>query len=206
MQKNTSDPNQPSGIKKSEDNFYEPVTHYSNATIIWFTGLSASGKSSTAAAVAEKLLAVGCNVIHLDGDEIRHGLCSDLGFSNKDRSENIRRIVEVAKILLHAGQVVLVSTISPFRADRLMARNAVAPHNFIEIYMSAAITTCEQRDPKELYRKARMGALKNFTGIDSAYEAPENAEIVIDSKELSLEEATEKVLDTLRTLKLNLSR
>ncbi len=183
---------QTSPIKR---NSHKPV-------IVWFTGLSGSGKSSTANAVAEKLSDAGAKVIHLDGDQIRRGLSSDLGFSNQDRSENIRRIAEVAKLLLAAGQIVLVSAISPFQADRQLARSAVSKGEFIEVYMSAELSICEQRDTKNLYQKARLGLIKKFTGIDSAYEAPQNPEITIDSTELCLADACEKVMATLTRLKI----
>ncbi len=193
MQENMID-----ATKDAKKNSAERNDH--KAVIVWFTGLSASGKSSTANAVEEKLSAMGRKVIHLDGDQIRRGLSCDLGFSDADRSENIRRIAEVAKIMLAAGQIVLVSAISPFQADRQLVRNAVSKGEFIEVYMNAGLSVCEQRDPKQLYQKARLGLIKKFTGIDSAYEAPQNPDITIDSAKLSLTEACESVITTLITL------
>ncbi len=149
--------------------------------IIWFTGLSGSGKSTTANALERQLFAMGYNTYLLDGDNIRHGLCSDLGFSERDRVENIRRVGEVAKLMLDAGLVVLVSFISPFRRERQMVRQMVGPGEFMEVYIKTPLAVCEERDPKGLYRKARAGEIKQFTGIDSPYEEPSDPEMEFDT-------------------------
>lgn len=147
--------------------------------IIWFTGLSGSGKSTTASELEKNLFSMGYNTYLLDGDNIRHGLCSDLGFSDRDRSENIRRVGEVAKLMVNAGFIVLASFISPFIRERQMVRQMVEPGEYIEVYMNTSLEECEKRDPKGLYKKARAGQLKNFTGIDSPYEQPEDPEVEI---------------------------
>ena len=144
-------------------------------------GLSGAGKSTTADRLEQKLHALGKHTYLLDGDNVRHGLNKDLGFTAADRVENIRRIAEIARLMLDAGLIVLAAFISPFRAERQMARALMAPGEFVEIFVDAPLAVCEQRDPKGLYKQARSGALKNFTGIDSAYEPPENAEIVLNS-------------------------
>jgi bifunctional enzyme CysN/CysC len=144
---------------------------------IWFTGLSGSGKSTVANLLEKRLHAAGRHTYLLDGDNVRHGLNRDLGFTEADRVENIRRVAEVAKLMVDAGLVVLVSFISPYRAERRMARQMFEPGEFVEVFVDAPLAECERRDPKGLYAKARRGELKNFTGIDSAYEAPEGAEI-----------------------------
>lgn len=149
--------------------------------IIWFTGLSGSGKSTTANALEKQLFSMGYSTYLLDGDNIRHGLCSDLGFSDRDRVENIRRVGEVAKLMVDAGQIVLVSFISPFRRDRKMVRQMVAPGEFFEIFVNTPLEICEERDPKGLYEKARSGKIVNFTGLDSPYEEPESPEMMIDT-------------------------
>ena len=145
-----------------------------NSAILWFTGLSGSGKSTLANAVNAELFSRGLSSYVLDGDNIRHGLCKDLGFSDADREENIRRIGEVSKLFLDAGIVVLTAFVSPFKADRDNARGLVEAGDFIEIHCSADLGVCEERDTKGLYAKARSGAIKDFTGISSPYEAPEN--------------------------------
>jgi adenylylsulfate kinase len=151
------------------------------SAILWFTGLSGSGKSTIANLVEGFLHRNAIRTYILDGDNIRHGLNSDLGFGDKDRQENIRRIGEVSKLFIDAGVMVMTSFISPFREDRQSVRNIVKTHEFIEIYIDCPLAVCEERDIKGLYAKARKGEIKHFTGIDSPYEAPENPEIVIDA-------------------------
>ena len=166
--------------------------------ILWFTGLPASGKSTTANRVERKLAALGRHSYLLDGDNVRLGLNRDLGFTDADRVENIRRVAEVAKLFVDAGLIVLVSFISPFRDERRMARELVEEGEFVEIFVDTPLEECERRDPKGLYRKARAGEIANFTGIDSAYEPPENAEIVLRTVERSVEELSDEVIDHLR--------
>ena len=161
---------------------------------LWFTGLSGSGKSTIATALEKRLNAMGLHTYTLDGDNVRHGLSRDLGFTDADRVENIRRIAEVAKLFVDAGLLVMVSFISPFRAERRMARGLLGPDEFLEIFVDTPIEICEQRDPKGLYRKARAGELKNFTGIDSPYEPPEAAEIRIPGGEAPVDALVERVL------------
>jgi len=160
---------------------------------IWFTGLSGSGKSTVANQLEKRLHAEGRHTYMLDGDNVRHGLNRDLGFTDADRVENLRRVAEVAKLMVEAGLIVIVSFISPFRAERRAARDLFAPEEFVEIHVSTPIAECEKRDVKGLYAKARKGELKNFTGIDSPYEAPENAEMVIDTSTKSPEECALEV-------------
>ncbi|MCP9826201.1 adenylyl-sulfate kinase [Synechococcus sp. EJ6-Ellesmere] len=151
------------------------------SAILWFTGLSGAGKSTLANAVNVELFQRGLATYLLDGDNVRHGLCKDLGFSDADREENIRRIGEVAKLFLDAGVITLTAFVSPFRADRDRARALVERGDFIEIHCSADLAVCEQRDPKGLYAKARAGVIKEFTGISSPYEAPESPELLVDT-------------------------
>ena len=165
--------------------------------ILWFTGLSGSGKSTIANAVEKKLHANGKHTFLLDGDNVRHGLNKDLGFNDADRIENIRRIGEVAKLMSDAGLIVLTAFISPFRAERDMARAMVADGDFVEIHVDTPLDVAEQRDVKGLYKKARAGELKNFTGIDSPYEPPEAPEITVNTTELSAEEAAGLIIDYL---------
>jgi bifunctional enzyme CysN/CysC len=162
--------------------------------VLWFTGLSGSGKSTVANALEQVLHARGMHTYILDGDNVRHGLTKDLGFTEADRIENIRRISEVTKLMVDAGLVVITSFISPFRSERDMARGLFDSGEFVEIYMNVSLATAEDRDPKGLYRKARRGELPNFTGIDSDYEAPNSAEIELDGDNLSVEECVEKIL------------
>ncbi|MDN6868445.1 adenylyl-sulfate kinase [Aeromonas caviae] len=145
--------------------------------VIWFTGLSGAGKSTLAGALEQALAAWGKHTYLLDGDNVRHGLCGDLGFDDAARQENIRRVGEVAKLMVDAGLIVLTAFISPFRAERQLVRNLVGEGEFVEVFVDAPLAVCEERDPKGLYKKARAGEIRNFTGIDSAYEAPENPEI-----------------------------
>lgn len=166
--------------------------------VVWFTGLSGSGKSTIANIVERKLHQLGRHTYMLDGDNVRHGLNRDLGFTEEDRVENIRRVAEVSGLMVDAGLIVLVSFISPFRAERRLARERLAEGEFIEVFVDTPIEVAEQRDPKGLYKKARQGELKNFTGIDSPYERPENPEIRIDSTVISAEEAADIVIAHLR--------
>jgi adenylylsulfate kinase len=166
--------------------------------VLWFTGLSGSGKSTIANAVSNELFRRGIGEYVLDGDNIRHGLNKDLGFSEHDRTENIRRIGEVAKLFVDSGKVVTTAFISPFQSDRQQVRELFDEGEFIEVFVNCPIEECERRDPKQLYAKARRGEIKDFTGIDSPYEAPENPEITLRSDLLSVEEAVVQVLAYLR--------
>jgi bifunctional enzyme CysN/CysC len=166
--------------------------------VLWFTGLSGSGKSTIANACEKQLHALGRHTYMLDGDNIRHGLNKDLGFTDADRVENIRRIAEAARLFVDAGLIVMVSFISPFRSERRMARELVGQDEFIEVYVDTPLEVCEARDPKGLYRKARAGLIKNFTGIDSAYERPESPELDLNTSELTPEALADRVLAELR--------
>lgn len=166
--------------------------------VLWFTGLSAAGKSTIADRVEQKLHAAGNRTYLLDGDNVRHGLSKDLGFTDHDRVENIRRVGEVAKLMVDAGLIVITAFISPFKAERQMARELLSEGEFIEIFVDAPLDVCETRDPKGLYSKARTGQLKNFTGIDSAYEAPTNADIVLNSKDNDPATLSEQVMEYLQ--------
>ena len=169
------------------------------AKVVWFTGLSGSGKSTIANIVEKKLHAMGKHTFLLDGDNVRHGLNRDLGFTDADRVENIRRVGEVAKLMTDAGLIVLTAFISPFRAERQMVREMMAEGEFIEVFVNTPLAVAEQRDVKGLYKKARAGNLKNFTGIDSPYEAPDDAEVILDTSDLSAEDAAERVVQALLT-------
>lgn len=162
--------------------------------IIWFTGLSGAGKSTLAHAVEEELHQQGCRTFVLDGDNVRHGLCGDLGFSAEGRVENIRRVGEVAKLMLEAGIIVLTAFISPYRKDRRLVRGMCQHGDFIEIYCDTPIEVCEQRDVKGLYKKARVGQINEFTGISSPYEAPENQELTVNTGAASLNECVRQVI------------
>jgi bifunctional enzyme CysN/CysC len=166
--------------------------------ILWFTGLSGSGKSTIASLVERELHARGAHTYMLDGDNVRFGLNRDLGFTDVDRVENIRRVGEVAKLFVDAGLVVLCSFISPFRAERRMVRGLVEPDEFIEVYVSTPLAECIRRDPKGLYRRAQAGGIKNFTGLDSPYEPPESAELTVDTRDLPAEESARRVIEVLR--------
>ena len=166
--------------------------------VLWFTGLSGSGKSTLANAVALKLHEGGNLTYVLDGDNIRHGLNKNLGFSPEDRVENIRRIGEVGKLFADCGVIAMTAFISPYKADRDTARALLAQGRFIEVYCACDLSVCEQRDPKGLYKKARAGEIKQFTGIDAPYEAPENPEISVDTGKNSVEVCTERVLEYLK--------
>ena len=168
-----------------------------SAAALWFTGLSGAGKSTIANLVEKKLLAMGRHTYALDGDNVRHGLNKDLGFTEADRVENIRRVGEVAKLMVDAGLIVLVSFISPFRSERRMARDLLQEGEFLEVFVDTPLAEAEKRDPKGLYRKAREGKIKNFTGIDSPYEPPEHAELRIDTTSLTAEQAAEQVIEKL---------
>jgi adenylylsulfate kinase len=171
------------------------------STVLWFTGLSGSGKSTIANAVAKELYNRNIRSYVLDGDNIRHGLNKDLGFSEEDRTENIRRIGEVSKLFVDSGQFVLTAFISPFRADRQIVRDLLDEGEFIEVYIKCPIEECEVRDPKGLYDKARKGIIKDFTGIDSPYEEPEQPEIILESDQYSIEECVEQVIGYLTAKK-----
>ncbi|MBA3902753.1 MAG: adenylyl-sulfate kinase [Rhodocyclaceae bacterium] len=165
--------------------------------LLWFTGLSGAGKSTIAHAVEETLHARGARTFVLDGDNVRHGLCGDLGFSMADREENIRRIGEVTKLFLQAGIITLTAFISPLRASREQVRELVGARDFLEIYCQCPLEVCEQRDVKGLYRRARSGEIRHFTGISSPYEPPQAPELVLDTGALSIDESAAAVLDLL---------
>ena len=166
--------------------------------MIWFTGLSGAGKSTVANVLDSMLLERNKHTYLLDGDNVRHGLNRDLGFTDADRIENIRRIGEVGKLFVDAGLIVLSAFISPFRSDRQMVRSLFPVGEFIEVYINTSLDVCEQRDPKGLYKKARAGVIKNFTGIDSSYEAPDSPELVIDAGALSAEESASMIYQYLK--------
>lgn len=166
--------------------------------VLWFTGLSGSGKSTLAHAVEKKLHDMACRTFVLDGDNVRHGLSSDLGFGEEDRKENIRRIGEVAKLMMEAGTIAMTAFISPFRRDREMVRGLLPHGDFLEVFCSATLAVCEARDVKGLYRRARAGEIKNYTGIDSPYEPPISPELEVDTGRLSIDESVLRVLELLR--------
>jgi adenylylsulfate kinase len=168
------------------------------STILWFTGLSSAGKSTLAHAVEEQLHRAGCLTFVFDGDNVRHGLCSDLRFSKEDRDENIRRVGEMTKLFLEAGVIALTAFISPFRAERERVRSLVPHGDFVEIYCRCPLEICEQRDVKGFYKRARSGEIKDFTGISSPYEEPDQPELVVDTGTLTLEQSVARVLDLLR--------
>jgi len=168
--------------------------HGHRSLILWFTGLSGAGKSTLASALEARLHRRGCTTIVLDGDNVRHGLCGDLGFSAADREENIRRIGEMAKLFIDAGVIALTAFISPFRSDRRRVRDLVDTGDFVEIYCRCSLATCEQRDVKGMYKKARRGEIKEFTGISSPYEEPETAEIVVDTDRHTIDECVDQIL------------
>jgi adenylylsulfate kinase len=166
--------------------------------VIWFTGLSGSGKSTLAHEVEERLHQMGCRTFVFDGDNVRHGLCGDLGFSAEDRVENIRRVGEMVKLFIEAGTIALTAFISPFRTDRERVRQLVGDRDFIEIYCRCSIEVCERRDTKGLYARARAGELKDFTGISSPYEPPEHPQLALDTGTEPLESCVEMVVGLLR--------
>lgn len=171
--------------------------HGHRGVILWFTGLSGSGKSSIAGALEEALHQLGVSTYLLDGDNVRHGLCSDLGFSDADRKENIRRVGEVANLMVEAGLVVLTAFISPSRAERQKVRERAGEGRFIEVFVDTPLEICEARDPKGLYKKARAGEIRHFTGIDSVYEAPESPDIHLNGEQL-VTNLVSQLLDLLR--------
>ncbi|WP_297424211.1 adenylyl-sulfate kinase [Clostridium sp.] len=166
--------------------------------VIWFTGLSGSGKSTIAVELEKELIQTGKLAYRLDGDNIRHGLCSDLGFSEEDRTENIRRITEVAQLFKDAGIITLVSFISPLKSMRKLARDKIGSEAFIEVYVKASVEACIKRDPKGMYKKAIDGQIKDFTGISAAYESPQNPDIVIDTENLTIDECTKIIIDYIK--------
>ena len=168
-----------------------------NPVVLWMTGLSGSGKSTIANAVESRLARMNRHTFLLDGDNVRHGLNKDLGFTDADRIENIRRVGEVAKLMTDAGLIVITAFISPFRSERQMVRDMMAPGEFVEVFVDTPLSVAEERDIKGLYAKARSGQLKNFTGIDSPYEAPETPEIHIDTTTMSIDDAAEQIVKIL---------
>ena len=177
-------------VRRAEMKSQKPV-------ILWMTGLSGAGKSAIANAVEKRLASLNRHTFLLDGDNVRHGLNKDLGFTEADRIENIRRVGEVAKLMTDAGLIVITAFISPFRSEREMVRQMVEPGGFIEVYIDTPLHVAEERDVKGLYAKARSGELKNFTGIDSPYEPPETPEIRIDTTAMSIEEAAEHIVHSI---------
>ena len=173
------------------------------SVILWFTGLSGSGKSTIAHSVEETLHQLGCKTFVFDGDNVRQGLCGDLGFSDSDRKENLRRIGEMVKLFLNAGTISLTAFISPFKEDRDKIRAMVPEGDFVEIYCRCSINKCEERDVKGLYKKARAGEIPHFTGISSPYEEPENAEITVDTDgSVSIEGTVDKIITKLKKLEI----
>ena len=163
--------------------------------ILWFTGLSGSGKSTIASAVEQKLFELGHHTYLLDGDNVRHGINKDLSFTDEDRIENIRRIGELSKLMIDAGLLVMTAFISPFKSDRRLVRELVQEHEFIEVFMDTSLDECERRDPKGLYKKARKGEIKNFTGVDAPFEEPDNADIRVETVGRSPENIVDEILN-----------
>jgi adenylylsulfate kinase len=184
-----------SSKQKQEHKGHKPV-------LLWYTGLSGSGKSTIANAVEAKLFELGCHTYLLDGDNVRMGLNKGLTFSDEDRVENIRRISEVAKLFVDAGLIVSTAFISPFKADRAQAREIMAEGEFIEVFIDTPIEVCESRDPKGLYKKARAGEIPNFTGISSAFDEPESPELHIKTAEYSIEQCAEQIVQYLTSKKV----
>ncbi|MBN2107280.1 MAG: adenylyl-sulfate kinase [Deltaproteobacteria bacterium] len=184
---------QPTITKKDRERLF---SH--RGAVLWFTGLSGSGKSTVAHEVENKLHGLGCHTYVLDGDNVRHGLNADLGFSADDRQENIRRLAELVKLFADAGVIVLSAFISPYRADRERARNLLPEGDFFEIYCRCGIETCEERDPKGLYKKARAGEIADFTGISAPYEEPDMPEIVIDTDRYPVEDCADQIIARLK--------
>ena len=171
--------------------------------VIWLTGLSASGKSTVATELERELFSQGKHAYVLDGDNLRHGLCSDLGFSPEDRKENIRRIGEVAKLFADAGTICITAFISPYRSDRELARRIAPPGKFVEIYVNAPLAVCEKRDPKGLYAKARTGEIKEFTGVSAPYEPPLKPELELRTDQMSVTDCVNAILKRLESLSSN---
>ncbi len=165
--------------------------------VIWFTGLPSSGKSTVAHHLEKELFERGIRSYVLDGDNVRHGINSNLGFSREDRKENLRRIAELSKLFVDAGIVVLAAFVSPYQEDRIFIRDTVGSDNFFEIYVKCSVDTCEKRDPKGHYKKAREGVIKNYTGVSAPYEEPESPDIVLDTEELDVESSIKKILEFL---------
>ncbi|MEJ2108070.1 MAG: adenylyl-sulfate kinase [Acidiferrobacteraceae bacterium] len=168
------------------------------SALLWFTGLSGSGKSTLAHTVEEQLHQLGCHTFVFDGDNVRHGLCSDLGFSETDRSENIRRIAEMGKLYVDAGMIALTAFISPMRQDRAFVRNLVGENDFIEIWCRCPLEVCEERDVKGLYRRARAGEIDHFTGISAPYEEPDRADLIVDTDREELDDSAARIISLLR--------
>jgi bifunctional enzyme CysN/CysC len=175
----------------------ERRNHHKGA-IVWLTGLSGAGKSTVAAELERELFVKGLHTYILDGDNIRHGLSANLGFSPEDRTENIRRVAEVARLLMDAGVMVITAFISPYRDDRKLARSLVDEGEFIEVFVDAPLTVCEERDPKGLYKKARAGEIANFTGVSAPYEPPDVAEIVVHTDQQTPSECVAQIIDFLK--------
>ncbi len=170
--------------------------------ILWFTGLSAAGKSTIAHGVEKRLFACGIRSYVLDGDNVRHGINADLGFSPQDRSENIRRIVEISRLFIDAGLIVLASFISPSKKDRGFVRNCFSGDKFHEVYVKCSIEECERRDPKGMYKKARSGIITNYTGVSAIYEEPASPDLVIDTQELNIEDAVQSVVNFMHRVEM----
>ena len=188
--------------KTSFENKERKLVVHQKPFILWLTGLSGAGKSTIADLLEQKLFEMNKHTYILDGDNLRHGLNKDLDFSNKSREENIRRTAEVAKLMIDAGLIVIVSIISPFNSDRKHARSLVMKNEFFEIYVNAPLSVCEKRDPKGLYKKARSGKIKNFTGIDSVYEPPKNPDVILNSELKDPNTLSDEVIDFLKKNKL----
>jgi adenylylsulfate kinase len=170
--------------------------------VLWFTGLSGAGKSTLAHAVEAELFRCGHQVMVLDGDNVRHGLCSDLGFTEEDRHENLRRIGEISKLFVEAGVIVLAAFVSPYRSDRDRVRSMLPHGDFLEVYCKCGLETCEARDPKGLYARARRGEVKNFTGISAPYEEPLRPELIVETDKESLAEEVARAMEVLRRMDL----
>lgn len=182
--------------KVTKQNRQELKKHKS--AVLWFTGLSGSGKSTVSVELEKQLAELGVHTYRLDGDNVRHGLNNNLGFSPEDRTENIRRIGEVSKLMVDAGLVTLTAFISPYREDRDNVRSLLEEDEFIEVYVKCSVEACEDRDPKGLYKKARAGEIKGFTGIDAPYEEPVNPEVTVETDKQSLEESVQVIVEYLR--------